>query len=77
MNSNETIDCNETTDFLVFCNDNSENLPSASYGVLMTLVRDQNIRVQLFWSSTSENMMYTRIKQIIGWGEWYRIQLIK
>lgn len=74
MDSNVTIDCNEVTDFLTFCNNDSQNLPLASYGTLMTLVRDQNIRVQLFWSSTSENMMYTRIKSIGGWGEWYRIQ---
>ena len=75
MNSNETIDCNETTKFLVFCNDDSENLPLTSYGTLMTLVRDQNIRVQLFWSSTSENRMYTRIKSVTGWGAWYLLQL--
>lgn len=74
MDSNVTIDCNEVTDFLTFCNDDSQNLPLTSYGTLMTLVRDQNIRVQLFWSSTSENLMYTRIKHIGGWGEWYRIQ---
>lgn len=75
MNSNETIDCNETTKFLVFCNNDSENLPLTSYGTLMTLVRDQNIRVQLFWSSTSENRMYTRIKSVTGWGAWYLLQL--
>ena len=74
MDSNVTIDCNEVTDFLTFCNNDSQNLPLTSYGTLMTLVRDQNIRVQLFWSSTSENMMYTRIRYVGGWGEWYRIQ---
>lgn len=74
MDSNVTIDCNEVTDFLTFCNNDSQNLPLTSYGTLMTLVRDQNIRVQLFWSSISENMMYTRIRYVSGWGEWYRIQ---
>lgn len=74
MDSNVTIDCNEVTDFLTFCNNDSQNLPLTSYGTLMTLVRDQNIRVQLFWSSTGENMMYTRIRYVGGWGEWYRIQ---
>lgn len=75
MDSNDTIDCNEETDFLVFCNNNSLNLPLESYGILMTLVRDQNIRVQLFWSSTSEGLMYVRIRAIGGWGDWYRIQM--
>lgn len=75
MDSNVTIDCNEVTDFLTFCNNDSQNLPIKTFGILVTLVRDQNVRLQFFCDSTSENHMYTRVKTVSAWKAWYRFQL--
>ena len=75
MHTNETVDCNEVTDFLVFCKDDSDNLPIAHYGILMTLIRDSNIRVQIFWSSISDIMVFTRTKINGEWRVWHNIQL--
>lgn len=75
MDSNVTIDCNEVTDFLTFCNDDSQNLPIKTFGILMTLTRDQNVRLQIFGNSTAENNMYTRTKKGGKWTAWYRFQL--
>lgn len=75
MDSNVTIDCNEVTDFLTFCNNDSQNLPVKNFGILMTLTRDQNVRLQIFGVSTAENHMYTRTKIGSTWTAWYRFQL--
>ena len=75
MDSNVTIDCNEVTDFLTFCNNDSQNLPIKTFGILMTLTRDQNVSLQIFGDSTAENHMYTRTKIGGTWRAWYRFQL--
>lgn len=75
MDSNVTIDCNEVTDFLTFCNNDSQNLPIKTFGILMTLTRDQNISLQIFGIATAENHMYTRTKIGGTWTAWYRFQL--
>ena len=75
MDSNVTIDCNEVTDFLTFCNNDSQNLPIKTFGILMTLTRDQNISLQIFCVATAENHLYTRTKIGGTWTAWYRFQL--
>lgn len=74
MRENLTVDCNTVTDFLAFCNSNSLNLPIQTYGILMTLVRDTNIRVQVFWTTAGLLNTYTRTSVDAVWDSWHRIQ---
>ena len=74
MNTNYTVNCNVVTDFLTFCNSDSQNLPINTYGILMTLVRDTNIRVQVFWTTAGLLNTYTRTSVGAVWDSWHRIQ---
>ena len=74
MHENLTVNCNTVTDFLIFCNSNSQNLPAQTYGILMTLVRDVNIRVQVFWTTAGLLNTYTRTSVGAVWDSWHRIQ---
>lgn len=75
MNENLTVNCDTVANLFTFCTSDSENLPKSVYGILITIIRDANVHVQIFFdTSSSSKYVYIRTKNIGVWTAWNRIQ---
>lgn len=77
MKENLTVNCDTVANLFTFCTPDSENLPKSVYGILITIIRDANVSVQIFFDTSSiDKCIYIRTKNIGVWGSWNRIQFV-
>ena len=77
MKENLTVNCDTVANLFTFCTSDSENLPKSVYGILITIIRDANVSVQIFFDTSSINKCtYIRTKNIGVWDSWNRIQFV-
>ena len=77
MKESLTVNCDTVANLFTFCTYDSENLPKSAYGILITIIRDANVSVQIFFDTSSINKCtYIRTKNIGVWGSWNRIQFV-
>ncbi len=77
MKENLTVNCDTVANLFTFCTSDSENLPKSVYGILITIIRDANVSVQIFFDTSSiDKCIYIRTKNIGVWGSWNRIQFV-
>lgn len=67
---NSTVDANDVTDFCLFVNNDSTNIPIPQWGFLITLIRDTNVRAQFFIPTSTAVRLYTRTKNSNEWTSW-------